>query len=872
LATREVFLASVALTMAAGSDSLTLNLEAWQAADQLLDELLQLPSHERLAALESARVDAEVRTAARALLAKCDVESELDRPLLRAPPNPPAQAFAGKRLGRWRLEEEIGRGGMAMVYRARSHDRREHVVALKIVLAHSSPQLVALFAQEIALQAKLNHPQLAQFFDAGEDALDGQSAFWLAMRLIDGLPIDRWCSEHDLPQRARIQLFLRALEAVSYAHSQLVVHCDIKPSNVVVERSSGQPVVLDFGIAALLDHFDQNSEQLRYLSPSYAAPEQFRASAPTTAMDVHGLGATLHQLLTGMVPRRAAPEQAPLRPSLLAMQGKLPKLEPNLEAIVLKALALDPRERYATVDSLRIDLERYLAHQSVLARSPHWLERLTLFCRRHRRALLVATAITVALLLGLGSALHSARQARADAARALAAEQAARAAETLARVNAERAREIKRFAVGLFEATIPTLPAASLPNAEELLSAAVARARSDQTLHPSTRLEMLLTLASVHTRRSQFEAAQSLIDEALHQAERAGEQQLLASALRHAARLDLARKDFRSADQKLRRAEQLLGLGPHSFELWFEVRFEQASSAMFARQFDIAESILSDAIERARTLNISPETYLGLINTQAIVLKQRGRLKQALPYSLETLELRERMLGSEHRAVALSLVNHANLLGELGTFAEADAMIARAEHIYQNIADGSYEPAAAMWRTKGLLAWLQGDWARAEAAYSEVNRRYATLRNVSFDEYPFRYHDQANIALALDQPAKAAALMHQLFARSAGYLKQYGASLNIREFQATASISHCRSGQPAQPEWLHGIERFDLELTAPHLRSHYWMALLECAHLDKRTDDAKSWAVRIRDNDSVLPLGRAREVQSRAQRMRTLHY
>jgi eukaryotic-like serine/threonine-protein kinase len=209
----------------------------------------------------------------------------------------PHNALAHQIIGRWQLEQEIGRGGMAVVYRARNTEQAQHTVALKLMQPHrDNHRMRERFTQEVLLQAKLNHPQLAQFFDAGSYQYGEQTLLWLAMRWVEGVAIDRWCDAAKLDVSARVKLFLSVCDAISYAHSQLVVHCDLKPSNILIEQSSQRAVVLDFGIAAWMDgDLSAAGSSFRYLSPAYAAPEQFSAAAPSTAMDIHGLGATLYQ-------------------------------------------------------------------------------------------------------------------------------------------------------------------------------------------------------------------------------------------------------------------------------------------------------------------------------------------------------------------------------------------------------------------------------------------------------------------------------------------------------------------------------------------------------------------------------------------------
>jgi tetratricopeptide (TPR) repeat protein len=257
-----------------------------------------------------------------------------------------------------------------------------------------------------------------------------------------------------------------------------------------------------------------------------------------------------------------------------------------------------------------------------------------------------------------------------------------------------------------------------------------------------------------------------------------------------------------------------------------------------------------------------------LLATQALCLKQAGRLQQAKPLSQEALDLRRQMLGPNDRAVALSLANHASLLTELGEFAEAARNVTAAESIYQAIADASYEPAIAVLRTKGLIAWLQGDWNQATAIWDDLNQRYARLKNITLRQYPFYHHDRARIALAKDNPTQALLHMQQMFSEAADYLQINAARLNLTELQATAAMAACQANQPALAiDWTRAIQASDLQQAPMHLRAHYRMALWECARAAGDAAAMQTLAEAIRADDALQPAGRALEVRARAERL-----
>lgn len=212
-----------------------------------------------------------------------------------------------QRIGPYRVQSEIGTGGMGSVYLAdRDGEDFQQRVALKLVRGFLSEQGLRRFRAERRILAALHHPSIARLLDGGStDA----GVPYLVMEYVDGLPIDQYCATRELTIRDRLALFCRVCEAVAYAHRQLVVHRDLKPSNILV-TADGTPKLLDFGIAKLMDDDGTGSEALhtspsmRLLTPDYASPEQIRGGAVTTGSDVYSLGVLLFELLTGERPHR----------------------------------------------------------------------------------------------------------------------------------------------------------------------------------------------------------------------------------------------------------------------------------------------------------------------------------------------------------------------------------------------------------------------------------------------------------------------------------------------------------------------------------------------------------------------------------------
>ncbi|HTP38524.1 MAG TPA: protein kinase [Steroidobacteraceae bacterium] len=327
--------------------------------------------------------------------------------VLLGAPERPLRDLRGQEYGRFRLVELIGAGGMGVVYRAERTDGVPQAVAVKLLRGEISAASSARFVSEARILARLEHPAIARLIDVG--VRDGEG--WIALELVRGRPIDEYCDAHRLEVRERVRLLAVVADAVAVAHRNLVVHRDLKPTNVLV-TSDGQPRLIDFGIASALSDGSEAREptaDIRSLfTPNYAAPEQVRGDPVTVATDIFGLGALAYRVLSGRMLFADATstvgyllavlQQEPLPPSRAAQEPRLAQqLRGDLDAIVLKALERDPSRRYASATEFRADLERHLAGLPVAAHAPSAGYRLVKFVRR--RAL--ASGLAALLLAGL---------------------------------------------------------------------------------------------------------------------------------------------------------------------------------------------------------------------------------------------------------------------------------------------------------------------------------------------------------------------------------------------------------------------------------------------------------------------------------------
>ncbi|MGA7833338.1 MAG: serine/threonine-protein kinase [Terracidiphilus sp.] len=350
----------------------------------------------------------------RLLLDACMAEERRSSSFQREPDGSREERLKRKRVGPYEIDRLLGRGGTGSVYLAHRADGHfEQKVAIKLIDLPLATELFReRFRQERQILAGLQHPYIARLLDGG---ISGENDLYLVMEYVDGVPIHRFCEERKLSQIKRIELFLRACEAVQFAHQNFVVHRDLKPDNILV-AADGTPRLLDFGTAKLLSpSVDKQDSQLTRegyssFTPQYASPEQVLGNPITTASDTYSLGVLLYLLLTGTLPyelkdltmgqmMKTVCEDAPRKPSSIA--GSVKPLDGDLEAILLKALRKEPQERYLTAERMADDLRAYLDGQPVAARRGTARYRAAKFISRHRWPLGAVALLLITLLAGI---------------------------------------------------------------------------------------------------------------------------------------------------------------------------------------------------------------------------------------------------------------------------------------------------------------------------------------------------------------------------------------------------------------------------------------------------------------------------------------
>jgi tetratricopeptide (TPR) repeat protein/predicted Ser/Thr protein kinase len=388
----------------------------WRRVEQLFQEAWDLEAATRPAFLaDTCRGDERLRQAVENLL-QASTEAEANplwkEPAIRNEARFLAASQDATTLDRYRLMERIGAGGMGVVYKAvRADDEFSKLVAVKIV-QDSDPAMVGRLRQERQILAGLEHPHIARLLDGGTTA-DGRP--FLVMEYVAGVPIDRYVAERQPPLREILELFRKICSAVSYAHRNLIVHRDLKPGNNLV-TAEGQPMLLDFGIAKLLDGSAQRTKTgAGAMTPEYASPEQVLGAPITTASDIYSLGVLLYELLSGARPYRNTASPLELAQAITTEHpqpigthaGR--RFDSDLENIVQETLRKEPERRYASADLLAEDLRLYLAGYPVIARPATRGYRIAKFVGRNKVPVAALVLVLLALLGGIAATAWEAR-------------------------------------------------------------------------------------------------------------------------------------------------------------------------------------------------------------------------------------------------------------------------------------------------------------------------------------------------------------------------------------------------------------------------------------------------------------------------------
>ena len=596
----------------------------------------------------------------------------------------------GYRIGRYRLIEQLGEGGMGVVYLAEQKDPVDRTVALKVMRSTLGGAVAeARFLSERQALARLSHPNIAAMYDAG--ATEEGFPFFV-MERVQGLPLTTYCDLQRLPLRARVALFIQVCTGVQHAHQKGIIHRDLKPANVLVD-DAGVPKVIDFGIAKAIDETDLRLTQQGTIgTPAYMSPEALTASDLDTRTDVYSLGVMLYEILAGVLPHpvdnltlnlvmklvtehdaRAPHELVAALDSSTRRQiahfrnederSLVARLSGDLGWIARKATARDREERYGSAADLAADLDRFLADEPVTATPPSVGYRARKFARRHSVGVFSAAAILVVIVAGATIA-------------------------TMAMLRAQRARSeaeaVSAFLVQLLESANPWNRQKET-TVRELLEEAARKIPEELRDYPAARAQLLQTMGASEFHLGHLESAERLLTEAVR-----------------------LRRDLDGGDSA-RVADVLNELGlvhKHQGRLPEGERLLRESVAIRERSFGHHHQ----AVAR------------GLFDLASVLALSEKHAEAEAAYR-ESLRLRQELLaegeaGVDPLDVALTMNGFGNFLTRRGRLAEAEKLIRGGIEIRRRSNDRGYAYSAALLDLGTVLA-LQERWSEAETVTRE---------------------------------------------------------------------------------------------------------------------------------------------------------
>lgn len=723
----------------------SIDRSTWLRLEPLLDQALDLPTHERAAFVK--RIHERNPDLARTLTALLVQDEEAERAQFLEPPVAPS--LAGLELSGWTLERPLGQGGMGSVWLARRSDGRfEGRAAIKLLnmtLVRASG--LERFRREGSILARLTHPDIARLLDAGVSPA-GQP--YLVLEHVDGTRIDEWAEAQRLTVRSRVTLFLQVLDALSHAHASLVIHRDLKPSNILV-RSDGRVKLLDFGIATLLsDPGDGGDRTPRRgiiepdavtlegaaLTPEYAAPEQATRGPITTSVDIYSAGVLLYLLISG---RHPTAEGCKTRDEILAaLVERQPLLLGlgDLDAITAKTLAKDPAERYRTVGELADDLSRWLRHEPVRARPSAWSYRARKFVRRNRLETVAGLAIAGAIGIGLALTLSSARRAATERDRA----------ETASRES----DAVNNFLIQLFETSDPVEARGDTLTAGELVTRAAARVeRLDEA--PLEQARLLTVIGRLDLSLARYEPANEALTRALAIQQRSGGGSTLEAAQtrRALAQVLIHRVKYGAADSIDREAfqieERVLG---HDHPDLAVLLHEMAGIEVYRTNLRLAEEYQRRALalrEKSRGVDdsLTADSHIDL----GAILRREHRIPEAEQEFRRGLALRSRDSRPDDPQIAHAMLETAYLLDEEeGRYDEAEPLFRQALAIRRKFYGAGHPLVAATLLDLAEFLAHRGDTV---AAAARARDGLALMRGAYGPEHPVVATSMARLASVL---------------------------------------------------------------------------------------------------------------------------
>ncbi|HRP91651.1 MAG TPA: serine/threonine-protein kinase [Ignavibacteriaceae bacterium] len=646
----------------------------WKDIKTIFFNAVELDGKEREAYLNDACKTPELKKEILTLISAHDKsETFLEEPIVPLEPvSDNSNLFIGKTFGKYKIDKLIARGGMGLVYLGVRDDEVKQQAAVKIINPGvASDVVIKRFQTERQTLANLNHPNISRLLDGG---ITDDGIQFLIMEFIDGILIDEYCDKNNLNTKERLKLFLKVASVVEFAHQNLVVHRDLKPTNILITQD-GEPKLLDFGIAKILSPEGGIIETVTHgggwnLTPEFASPEQIKGEAITTASDVYSLGIILYNLLTGHSPykiksvfhsdiRQIITQTEPTKPSEIIYQAiekesveKKIKIAPesisktreasidklhkkligDIDNIILMAIRKEKERRYSSVDNFADDIKRYLDDKPVKAHQDSFLYRTKKFAARNKALVIPGIIIFLVINLGVAGFLWQGYVAAKE--------------RDIAKSEAEKSNRIKSFLLNMISAPDP-IKKGSEVKVIDVIQDASSKLSFELSNQPQIEAEIRTMLGNTYQSLGIYDSAKT---------------ELLKADI-------IIRNLYGDKSKETAISTKSLGLIYH-----YEGDFEKAET-YYKNSLDMLKSIeTKPSFERAIVLD-----------TYGTLMTDIGDYKKAEQLTEEALRIAESIKGSDDAEVAQIKNNLATSYNYLGKLDAADSLYKESLRVFRKL-------------------------------------------------------------------------------------------------------------------------------------------------------------------------------------------
>ncbi len=784
-------------------------MDRWKEIQDTFEKALELEGSARVEFISSLLAsDAELGNEVQSLLSSLhDAGDFFDEPAAKLDAvidSHEPDLESGKVIGSYKIIRKLGEGGMGSVYLADRADKAfERETAIKIVSkGRYDTAAKSRFLEEQNILAKLEHPNIAQLYDAG---VTDKGEPYLVMEYVEGLPVDEYCDENNLDVKGRLVLFRKILEAVHYAHQNLIIHQDIKPNNILVE-SEGEPKLLDFGIAKTLDSsslgsirntVDDGTHQ-NYLTPAYASPEQVKGGSVTTASDVYSLGILLYQLLSGHKAYQFKAtknrdeisniicEQEPTLPSKIITNSRTistargrektltaednsalrstdvnslkRKLSGDLDHVIMMAVDKSPKERYQTALEFAHDIDRFLLGLPTQAHPSSFFYDAQKFIRRNSTGV-VASGTTLVVIMAIVGQLLKGRFENSSLNRTSTPSARVSLVQDSDLAGSDESLRL-RFMEQLFQSQNGNSSFSDSTSLGDFLANNRASLLA-RNIAATDKIALLDQIGGLYASIGNMEEAERCSELAviLVQNELPDDALSSAQANYNLARVKLTRDDAFGADVVLDNSINSLRADHADTALFARLLHAKANAKRDLNQNKDAEALLREALKVRR--DVLPNDHEDLVENfgdLGSLLAEQSQVQDATQFYRWAISMSRRLYGSEpHEHMVELLDGYGSVHGKQGNFDAAEAAFFESTHIRRDLFGAKHLKVAQGLLLMAEIYLQKGDLGTAIEKYEEAAEIVETFHDQEHPDLAELLHSISTVKEAIETDTEISA-------------------------------------------------------------------------------------------------------------------